>query len=91
MWSIDDLTKSGIFRRARRATDALDETEGELLRLLATEAYPEFMQLAVRSRKNILVSGLHRVGQDHLHEGADPGDSGNERLITIEDAKELIP
>ncbi len=90
VWSIDDLTKSGLFRRARRATDALDETEGELLRLMATEAYPEFMQLAVRSRKNILVSGPTGSGKTTYTKALIREIPGNERLITIEDAKELI-
>ena len=90
VWSIDDLTKSGIFRRARRATDALDDTEGELLRLLAAEAYPEFMQLAVRSRKNILVSGPTGSGKTTYTKALIREIPGNERLITIEDAKELI-
>ena len=89
-WSIDDLTKSGIFRRARRATDALDDTESELLRLLAAEAYPEFMQLAVRSRKNILVSGPTGSGKTTYTKALIREIPGNERLITIEDAKELI-
>src|SRR6478609_3572879 len=48
VWSVEELNQSGIFRRTRRATEALDDTESELLRLLAAEDYPTFMQLAVR-------------------------------------------
>src|ERR1700730_13110868 len=57
VWSIDELSASGIFRATRRATDALDETETQLMKLLEAEDYEAFMRLAVVSRKNILVSG----------------------------------
>src|ERR1700677_2867943 len=35
VWSIDELAQRGIFRRARRAADRLDDIEQELLRVLA--------------------------------------------------------
>jgi type IV secretion system protein VirB11 len=62
VWSIEELSQRGIFRTTRRATDALDETESELLRLLDAQSYEAFMRLAVRSRKNILVSGKGSSG-----------------------------
>jgi len=57
VWSIEELGRSGIFKSTRRATEALDATEVKLLRQLETEEYEAFMRLAVRSRKNIVVSG----------------------------------
>ncbi len=90
VWSIEELTKSGIFRRARRATEALDDTETELLRLLAAEDYEPFMRLAVTSRKNILVSGPTGSGKTTYTKALIREIPGEERLITIEDAKELI-
>ncbi len=57
LWSIEELSASGIFRRTRRASETLDDTETELVRLLDSGAFEAFMRLAVRSRKNILVSG----------------------------------
>jgi type IV secretion system protein VirB11 len=90
VWSIEDLTQSGIFRRARRATDALDGTEIELLRLLAAEEYETFMRLAVTSRKNILVSGPTGSGKTTYTKALIREIPGEERLITIEDAKELV-
>src|SRR6185369_11203658 len=56
VWSIAELAKRGIFRATRRSTDALDTTETELLRLLAVREYEAFMRLAVKARKNIVVS-----------------------------------
>jgi type IV secretion system protein VirB11 len=90
VWSIEELTRSGIFRRARRASDALDDTEHELLRLLAVEDYERFMRLAVVSRKNILVSGPTGSGKTTYTKALIREIPGDERLITIEDARELI-
>jgi type IV secretion system protein VirB11 len=57
VWSIDELASRGIFRGTRRADAQLDGTERELLRLLSMRDFTPFMRLAVRGRKNILVSG----------------------------------
>src|SRR5437763_11527681 len=39
VWSVTDLCRRGIFRMTRRATDSLDATETELLRLLNENDY----------------------------------------------------
>jgi type IV secretion system protein VirB11 len=90
VWSLEELTQSGIFRATRRATDALDETETTLLRLLEVQAYEDFMRLAVTSRKNILVSGPTGSGKTTYTKALIREIPSDERLITIEDAKELV-
>ena len=90
VWSIEELSRRGIFRATRRATDALDETEAELLRLLEIQEYETFMRLAVRSRKNILVSGPTGSGKTTWTKALIREIPSDERLITIEDAKELV-
>jgi type IV secretion system protein VirB11 len=90
VWSIEDLARRGIFRSTRRAGDALDETESELLRLLGTHDYITFMRLAVRCRKNILVSGPTGSGKTTWTKALIREIPADERLITIEDAKELV-
>ena len=57
VWSVEELAQRGIFRRTLGSATTIDETECELLGLLAARDYPAFMRLAVRSRQNILVSG----------------------------------
>src|SRR6266853_6684353 len=57
LWSIGELASRGLFREARPATTDLDETETELQRLLNAGEHETFMRFAVRSRRNILVSG----------------------------------
>jgi type IV secretion system protein VirB11 len=90
VWSIEDLALRGIFRQTRRADQALDDTEQELLRLLSTGDYPAFMRLAVRSRKNILVSGPTGSGKTTWTKALIREIPSSERLVTIEDAKELV-
>src|SRR3954463_1900060 len=47
VWSVTDLCTRGIFRMTRRATDSLDATETELMRLLNAKEYEAFMRQAV--------------------------------------------
>lgn len=90
VWSIDELSSSGIFRATRRASEALDGTEVELLKLLEAEQYEAFMRLAVTSRKNILVSGPTGSGKTTWTKALIREIPADERLITIEDAQELV-
>lgn len=90
VWSIDELSARGIFRATRRAGEALDHTETELMKLLEAEDYESFMRLAVVSRKNILVSGPTGSGKTTWTKALIREIPSEERLITIEDAQELV-
>ena len=90
VWSVEELGRRGIFSRARRSSDALDDTEQELLRLLSAEQFEAFMRLAVNSRKNILVSGPTGSGKTTWTKALIREIASDERLITIEDAEELV-
>ncbi len=90
VWSIEELGRRGIFRGTRQAGASLDNTEEELLRLLASSDYEAFMRLAVRGRKNILVSGPTGSGKTTWTKALIREIPSDERLVTIEDAKELV-
>src|SRR5437879_1499375 len=90
VWSIDEIASRGIFRATRRATGALDATEAELVRLLEAKSYQDFMRLAVVSRRNILVSGPTGSGKTTWTKALIREIPSEERLITIEDARELV-
>jgi type IV secretion system protein VirB11 len=90
VWSIEDLARRGIFRATRQAGQRLDDTEKELLRLLSVSDFEGFMRLAVRSRKNILVSGPTGSGKTTWTKALIREIPSDERLVTIEDAKELV-
>jgi len=89
VWTLSQLAAGGIFRSTQRASDTLDNSETELLRLLSAGRYESFMRLAVRSRKNILVSGPTGSGKTTWTKALIQEISSDERLITIEDAREL--
>src|SRR6202043_3723403 len=84
------LSASGIFRSTRRASETLDDTESRLLKLLESQDYEAFMRLAVLSRKNILVSGPTGSGNTTWTKALIREIPSEERLITIEDAQELV-
>ena len=90
VWSIGELGERGIFARTRRSGEGSDETESQLLRLLAERDYEAFMRLAVRSRRNIIVSGPTGSGKTTWTKALIREIPGEERLITIEDARELV-
>jgi type IV secretion system protein VirB11 len=89
-WSLQELTERGIFRTTRRASTALDATEIELLKLLEEGEFAAFMRLAVLARKNILVSGPTGSGKTTWTKALIREIPAHERLITIEDAQELV-
>jgi type IV secretion system protein VirB11 len=90
VWSIEELGRRGIFRATRQADGKLDGTERQLLRLLESADYEAFMRLAVRGRKNILVSGPTGSGKTTWTKALIREIPSDERLITIEDARELV-
>jgi type IV secretion system protein VirB11 len=90
VWSIRELAARGTFRTTRRSSDSLDEVEVHLLHLLATREYGEFMRVAVLNRKNIVVSGPTGSGKTTWTKALIREIPCEERLITIEDAQELV-
>ncbi len=90
VWSIEELASRGIFRRAKPAGKMLDAIEQELLALLQRCDFEAFMRLAVRSRKNIVVSGPTGSGKTTWTKALIREIPSDERLVTIEDAKELV-
>jgi type IV secretion system protein VirB11 len=90
VWTIDQLARKGLFRTTRPASPALDDTEVELVRLLTAREFEAFMRLAVTARRNILVSGPTGSGKTTFTKALIREIPADERLITIEDAKELV-
>ena len=90
VWSIEELGRRGIFRATQQASRKLDDTEEEMLHMLALSQFEAFMRLAVRSRKNILVSGPTGSGKTTWTKALIREIPSDERLITIEDARELV-
>jgi len=88
-WSVQELAHRGIFAHAQRASDGRDPLEAQLSSLLAAGQLEEFMRLAVRTRRNILVSGATGSGKTTWTRALIREIAPEERLITIEDTPEL--
>ena len=89
LWSLEELSRRGALE-AVQAGGALDEGETDLERLHAAGEYQAFLRLAVRSRRNILVSGPTGSGKTTLTKALIQEVPPEERLVTIEDARELV-
>lgn len=90
VWSMRELAQSGLFKRCVPATNELDATEQTLLHLHQAREFEEFLRVAVRARKNIIVSGATGSGKTTFTKGLILEIPPDERLVTIEDAKELV-
>ena len=90
VWSIDELAAQGSLLVTRRAQNSLDSTDLELRRLLQRQQYQDFLRLAVRARRNILVSGPTGSGKTTWTKALIREIPSDERLITIEDSQELV-
>src|SRR5271167_301667 len=88
--TLEELAAGGLFAQCLDATEELDPGEKELLALKARHEYAEFIRLAVRLRKNIIVSGSTGTGKTTTTNALLLEVPAGERLITIEDAEELV-
>lgn len=88
-FGMDDFTASGLFEETTLTSDALGDDEQELLGLRDKRLWPAFFDLAVRSRKNILISGATGSGKTTFSKGLVRLIPDHERLLTIEDTREL--
>ena len=88
--TLEELAAGGLFAQCLDATEELDAGEKELLALKARRDYVQFIRLAVQLRKNIVVSGSTGTGKTTTSNALILEVPAGERLITIEDAEELV-
>ena len=89
VWSVEELAARGVFRQVCDAS-APDELQQRLQALLAAREHVQFMRQAVLGRLNILVSGPTGSGKTTWTKALIREIPPQERLITIEDAQELV-
>src|SRR5215831_8817888 len=90
VWAVEELAHGGVFSNSDSGSPAAKDIESELLRLHAARRYPDFLRLAVRARKNIIVSGATGSGKTTWTKALIREIPACERLVTIEDASELV-
>lgn len=89
-FSLEDLAAYGLFSSTRASASMKAPVNEELKRLHLSGAWPEFLELAVRERKNILISGATGSAKTTLAKALIALIPREERLITIEDTRELV-
>ena len=88
--SLDDYSKDGFFDRVLESPAMLSEHDRTLLRLREQRDYAGFFRHAVLSRKNIVVAGATGSGKTTFMKSLVREIPAQERLVTIEDARELF-
>lgn len=88
-YSLDDYQKLGLFDHIETDKADLSEHDGELLKLYQTRKWRPFFELAVKARKNIIISGATGSGKTTFSKSLIQCIPAHERIITIEDTAEL--
>jgi len=88
--TLDRLQQAKLFDEVRAASEELSADEHRLLALKEGGAWREFLELAVKTRRNILISGATGSGKTTLSKALIATIPPHERLIAIEDAAELV-
>ncbi|WP_197485429.1 P-type DNA transfer ATPase VirB11 [Delftia sp. GW456-R20] len=88
--SLNDFEAAGLFSSVKPASKEVSPTEELLLDLLNQRKYSEFMKEAVLNRMNIVVAGETGSGKTTFMKALIKEIPHNERLISIEDVRELF-
>ncbi len=86
---IDDFDRAGLFSEVR-AHGLHEEVDSALMRFREAGDWKGFFRLAVESRKNILISGATGSGKTSFSKGLIRLIPDYERILTIEDTRELV-
>lgn len=88
--SLQQYQEDGFFDQILEQGHTLGEHDRELLELKYSRNYAEFFKKAVLYKKNIVVSGATGSGKTTFMKSLVNHIPGDERLVTIEDARELF-
>lgn len=87
-WDLDEYEKMGAFKDTV-VGKKVDETNTILRKLLKAGRIKEFLKRAILYRKNIIISGGTSTGKTTFANAALRAIPFEERLITVEDAREI--
>lgn len=87
---LDRFAREDLFATAAIARNDLSDVEHQLLTLRDARDWPAFFRLAVESRRNLLISGATGSGKTTFAKGLVRLIPPEERILTIEDTRELV-
>ena len=88
--TLEELNAEGAFEESEEHRDGLQPFEHQLLSLKQEKRYMEFLDLAVRTHRNILIVGKTGSGKTTITKSLTRSIPATERLITIEDVHEIF-
>lgn len=88
-FGLDELVQAGLFEALEQPGEAAMKIDRKLSALRKAKNWPGFFRLAVEARKTILISGATGSGKTTLAKALIQLIPPGERLVTIEDAREL--
>lgn len=88
--TLEQYEQDGFFADILEAAPQISDHDHELLNLRKARNYGEFFSKAVRYHKNIVVSGATGSGKTTFMKSLVNHIDNGERLVTIEDARELF-
>lgn len=88
--TLDQYQSEGFFDSVIEHSGEITEADAELLALRRARQYGEFFRKAVTHRKNIVVAGATGSGKTTFMKSLVTHIPHHERLVTIEDARELF-
>ncbi|MDE1964036.1 MAG: P-type DNA transfer ATPase VirB11 [Xanthomonadaceae bacterium] len=88
--TLEQYQSDGFFDEIVEVQQGIGEQDSALLELRAARRYAEFFQQAVLNKKNIVVSGATGSGKTTFMKSLVNHIPADERLVTIEDARELF-
>lgn len=87
-WNLDDYEKMGIFDNAS-VGEVEDKNDLILAKLLKLNRVKDFLQRSVLYKKNVIISGGTSTGKTTFTNAMIQAIPHDERLITVEDAREV--
>lgn len=89
-FTLDEYQQSGLFDEIIPVSDDITEEDKALKLLLAEKQYRTFIEKAIEYRKNIVISGATGSGKTTFMKTLLDLIPHSERIITIEDAREIF-
>ncbi|MFK3649751.1 P-type DNA transfer ATPase VirB11 [Lysobacter enzymogenes] len=88
--TLQQYQDDGFFEQILESTASVSDNDKELLEIRAQRNYAEFFKKAVQYKKNIVVAGATGSGKTTFMKSLVGHIPDYERLVTIEDARELF-